>query len=246
MSKGKLNAKVAIVTGAARGMGEAIAKMLAKEGAHVVVSDVNEEKVKQVASSINGLGIRTDVTKENEVEDMVKAAVDKYGTVDILVNNAGILRPTKIDDITKEEWDFVLDVNLNGTFLCTKKVLSIMKKKNHGRIINMSSSAGRSVSTLGGAHYTTAKAGVIGFTRAIANELGNCGITANAVCPGLIDTEMVRIECSDKRIKAYEESFPVSRLGTTDEVARLVLFLVADAPYITGASIDINGGDLMM
>jgi NAD(P)-dependent dehydrogenase (short-subunit alcohol dehydrogenase family) len=246
LSEGKVNGKVAIVTGAAQGMGKAIAEMLAREGAQVAVCDIKEAEIKQVANAINGLGIKTDVTKENDVDDMITKTVDKFGTVDILVNNAGILRPTRVDDITKEEWDLVLDVNLNGTFLCTKAVLGIMQKNNYGRIINISSSAGRSVSTLGGAHYTTAKAGVLGFTRALAKELGDCGITANAVCPGLIDTEMVRIECSDERIKAYEKSFPVSRLGTVDEVARLVLFLVADAAYITGASIDINGGDLMI
>lgn len=246
MSEGKLTGKVAIVTGAAQGMGRCIAEALSNNGAQVACCDLKEVAVKEFADTINGLGIKVDVTKENNVQELVKKTVETYGTVDILVNNAGILRPTQIDNITKEEWDLVLDVNLNGTFLCSKAVLPIMKKKNYGRIVNISSSAGRSVSTLGGAHYTTAKAGVLGFTRAVAKELGNYGITANAVCPGLIDTEMVRIECSDERIKAYEKSFPVSRLGTVEEVARLVLFIVADAPYITGASIDINGGDLMM
>ena len=121
-----------------------------------------------------------------------------------------------------------------------------MKKNGYGRIVNLSSSAGRSVSTLGGAHYTTSKAAVLGFTRALAREMAPHGITANAVCPGLIDTEMVRQNCSPERLRAYERSFPVSRLGTPEEVARLVVFLCADADYITGASIDINGGDLMV
>ena len=246
MSERRLINKVAIVTGAARGMGKAIAEALVKEGAKVVGCDIIEDEIKQVADAIQCLGLKVDVTKEHEVESLVEKTVEHFRTVDILVNNAGILKPTKVDEITKEEWDLVLDVNLNGTFLCTKAVLPIMKKKKFGRIVNMSSSAGRSVSTLGGAHYTTAKAGILGFTRALAKELGNDGITANAVCPGLIDTDMVRVECSDERIKAYEKSFPISRLGTVEEVARLVLFLVADAPYITGASIDINGGDLMV
>lgn len=246
MLQEKLLGRVAIVTGAAQGMGREIAETLARAGVNVVVSDIDGEKALLVADNISALGLKTDVTKEEDVENMVQNTIKRYGTVDILVNNAGILRPTRIDDITKKEWDFVLDVNLNGTFLCTKAVLKIMKAKRFGRIVNMSSSAGRSVSTLGGAHYTAAKAAVIGFTRAVAKEVASYGITANAVCPGLIDTEMVRSDCSPEKIKAYENSFPISRLGTPGEVAALVLFLVSDASYITGAAIDINGGDLML
>jgi len=246
MSQDKLLGRVAIVTGAAQGMGREIAETLARAGASVVVCDINEEKVQSVADNINALGLKTDVTNEEDVGDMVRNTIKRYGTVDILVNNAGILRPTRIDNITKKEWDFVLDVNLNGTFLCTKAVLKTMKEKRFGKIVNMSSSAGRSVSTLGGAHYTAAKAAILGFTRAVAKEVASHGITVNAVCPGLIDTEMARTECSPEDIERYEKSFPVSRLGTPEEVAALVLFLIADAPYITGAAIDINGGDLMM
>lgn len=250
-SKGKLSNQVAIVTGAGQGMGAATAARLAHEGAVVVVSDINESKTARVAEEINNSGGRaisakTDVTKEDEVASMVGCAIDTYGGVSILVNNAGILYPTRIDNVTKAEWDQVLDVNLNGTFLCSKAVLPTMKQKGYGRIVNMSSSAGRSVSTLGGVHYTAAKAGVLGLTRAMAKEVAPFGITVNAVCPGLIDTEMVRIECTPERIKGYEESFPISRLGTPEEVAQLILFLVSDSQYITGASIDINGGDLMM
>ena len=247
----KLSNQVAIVTGAGQGMGAATANCLAHEGAVVIVSDINESKAARVTAEINDSGgtamsAKTDVTKEEEVALMVGCAIDNYGSVSILVNNAGILYPTRIDDVTKTEWDQVLDVNLNGTFLCSKAVLPTMKEKEYGRIVNMSSSAGRSVSTLGGVHYTAAKAGVLGLTRAMAKEVAPFGITVNAVCPGLIDTEMVRTECTPERIKGYEESFPISRLGTPEEVAQLVLFLVTDSHYITGASIDINGGDLMM
>lgn len=246
MSKEELSGKVAIVTGGAQGMGREIAEKLSGAGLNVVVCDIDGDKAIALAENLGGLGVKADVTSEGEVAIMVRDVLEHYGTIDVLVNNAGILRPTKIENITKKEWDLVLDVNLNGTFLCSKAVIETMKKKGFGRIINMSSSAGRSVSTLGGAHYTAAKAAVLGFTRAIAKELASDGITANAICPGLIDTEMVRSDCSLQQIKAYEESFPIPRLGKPEEVADLVLFLVANAPYITGASIDINGGDLMI
>ena len=250
-SERKLSNQVAIVTGAGQGMGAATAVRLAREGAAVIVSDIDESKAARVAEKINNSGgtaisEKTDVTKEDEVASMVMYAIDNYGSVSILVNNAGILYPTRIDDVTKAEWDQVLDVNLNGTFLCSKAVLPTMKEKEYGRIVNMSSSAGRSVSTLGGVHYTAAKAGVLGLTRAMAKEVAPFGITVNAVCPGLIDTEMVRIECTPERIQGYKDSFPIARLGTPEEVAQLILFLVTDSQYITGASIDINGGDLMM
>ena len=246
MPKGKLDGKTAIVTGAAQGMGRTIVEALAREGARVVGADVNEEELRALGESVDGLWLRVDVTDEAEVEGMVRRTLERYGSADILVNNAGVLRPTRFENITKQEWDWVLDVNVNGTFLCTKAVLPTMKANRFGRIINMSSSAGRSVSTLGGAHYTTAKAAVLGLTRAVAKEMAPYGITANAVCPGLIDTPMVRVECTPEQVAAYERSFPISRLGAPEEVADLVIFLAADAAYITGASIDINGGDLMM
>ena len=251
-SEGKLHNQVAIVTGAAQGMGAAIAGRLAAEGAKVVLSDINVEKVAQVAERISTAAnsstmvMKTDVTKEDEVAEMVEMAIEHYGTVGLLVNNAGILYSTRIDNVTKAEWDKVIDVNLNGSFLCSKAVLPIMKANKFGRIVNMSSSAGRSVSTLGGVHYTAAKAGVLGLTRGMAKEVAPFGITVNAICPGLIDTEMARENCSPERLRAYEESFPIPRLGTPEEIAQLIVFLATDAAYITGASIDINGGDLMM
>ncbi len=250
-SGNKLCNQVAIVTGAGQGMGAAIANLIAEEGGQVVVSDINEEKALIIAEGIRQkhnqvLAVRADVTKEKDVKVLVATTIEHYGTISILVNNAGILYPTRIEQITKSEWDQVLDVNLNGTFLCSQAVLETMKKNGFGRIVNISSSAGRSVSTLGGAHYTAAKAGVLGFTRALAKEVAPFGITVNAICPGLIDTEMVRAECTPEQISAYEVSFPISRLGQPYEIAQLVLFLTTDAAYITGASIDINGGDLMI
>lgn len=246
-----LQGRVAIITGAAQGMGAAIAGCLAAHGARVVVADVNEEKARLQADALTGAGgeavaFGVDVTDETAVTEMVAFARATYADTQVLVNSAGILRRTRVEAITKSEWDLVLDVNLNGTFLCCAAVLETMRRQGHGRIINLASSAGRSVSTLGGAHYTASKAGVIGLTRALAVELGADGITVNAICPGLIDTEMVEENCAPERVQEYADSFPIKRLGTPAEVAELVRFLVADGAYITGACLDINGGDLML
>ena len=250
--QGKIKGKVAIVTGAAQGMGKSVAELFAREGAKVVVNDISEQKAKEVVEKIKSgggesLAIKADVTNSKEISRMVEETVARFGTIHILINNAGILRPSKTEEISEEEWDLVIDVNLKGTFLCSKAVLPIMKKNRYGRIVNFSSSAGRSVSTLGGVHYTAAKAGILGFTRQLAKEVASFGINVNSVCPGLIDTEMVRSNCSPEKLKDYGHSFPISRLGKSKEVADLVLFLVSDwSSYITGASLDINGGDLML
>ena len=250
-AQGKLRDRVAIVTGGGQGMGAAIGRLLADEGAKVAVWDIDAAKARSTAGAIEASGaistwIEVDVRCESQVGEMAEVVLSELGSLDILVNCAGVLRTTRIEEITSAEWELVLDVNLKGTFLCSQAVLAAMKEREYGRIVNISSSAGRSVSTLGGAHYTAAKAGVLGFTRALAKEVARFGITSNAVCPGLIDTEMARANCSPDSLREYEESFPIPRLGTPEEVARLVLFLVSDATYITGAAIDINGGDLML
>ncbi len=246
----RLNDKTAIVTGGAQGMGFAIADMLAANGVKVAIFDINFKNAEKAALKISQKGncasaYKVDIIDEEEVTKTTKNITDNYGSIDILVNNAGILLPTRIENISYKEWKLLIDVNLNGSFLCSKAVLPIMKKNGFGRIINMSSSAGRSVSTLGGAHYTASKAGVLGLTRAMAKEVSCFGITVNAICPGLIDTEMVRKDCSPEMIEKYENSFPIPRLGTPKEVAQLAVYLCKDS-YITGASIDINGGDLML
>ena len=248
----ELKGRTAIVTGAGQGMGKSVALRLAEMGARLAINDLNPDTSAQTAVELESTGtealsIPGDVTNAAEVRTMVRSTSDRFGPIHILVNNAGILYPTKVIDIPEEEWDRVIAVNLKSTFLCSQAVLSAMQGAGWGRIVNFSSTAGKNISTVGGAHYTAAKAGILGFTRHLAKEVAADGITVNAVCPGLIDTEMVRQTIDDDRVKFYEQSFPISRLGLPSEVADLVAFLCSDrAAYITGASLDINGGDLMI
>lgn len=248
-----LTGKTALVTGSAQGMGRAIAGTLASRGANIVVNDIDPDQSLETAQSLSAeygveaLSFPADVTSRDAVKTMVDGAVKWFKGLHILVNNAGVLRPTGVIDIPEDEWDWVIDVNLKGTFLCSQAALPTMQDQGWGRIVNISSSAGRSVSTVGGAHYTAAKAGVLGFSRHLAKEVAGYGITVNAVCPGLFDTEMVRTTIDQARSDAYASSFPIQRLGLPEEVAELVAFLASDrAAYITGASLDINGGDLMI
>ncbi len=247
-----LKDKTAIITGGGQGMGLAVALKLASIGTNVAINDVDASRADAAVQNVTAAGgiaiaVPADITSKDEVAGMVDETVKTFGGVHILINNAGILYPTTVDEISEDEWDRVINVNLKGTFLCAQAVLPAMTKAGWGRIVNFSSSAGKSVSTVGGAHYTASKAGVLGFTRHLAKEVAAHGITVNAVCPGLIDTEMVRTTIDDARSQAYADSFPIPRLGQPEEVADLVAFLASDqAAYITGASLDINGGDLMI
>ena len=248
-----IEGKIAIVTGAGRGMGREVARKLVKLGANVVINDVSLDdaiaSIEDIAPPENQemFAIAGDITKKNDVDNLILKTSEKFGGIDILVNNAGVLRPTKVIDIEEEEWDWVVNVNLKGTYLCSRAVLPSMISRGWGRIVNFSSTAGKNVSTVGGAHYTAAKAGVLGFTRHLAKEAAQFGITVNSVCPGLIATEMVLSTINEAQIKLYESSFPISRMGQPYEVADLVAFLASNkASYITGASLDINGGDLMI
>ena len=248
-----IEGKVAIVTGAGRGMGREVARKLVDLGANVVINDVSLEDAKSSIEDISNSGnnemfaIDGDVTNKNDVDNLILKTSEKFGGIDILVNNAGVLRPTKVIDIEEEEWDWVVNVNLKGTYLCSRAVLPSMISRGWGRIVNFSSTAGKNISTVGGAHYTAAKAGILGFTRHLAKEAAQFGITVNSVCPGLIATEMVLSTINEAQIKSYESSFPISRMGQPYEVADLVAFLASNkASYITGASLDINGGDLMI
>jgi NAD(P)-dependent dehydrogenase (short-subunit alcohol dehydrogenase family) len=241
--------RVAIVTGAARGLGRAAAERLRERGASVAVNVRDRERAESLAREIgeNVLAVPGDIAADGVPEEIVRRTLERFGRVDIVVNNAALARSTRFPDLSAEEWRHALEVNLTAPFLLTKAALPAMKAQHYGRIINISSTAGRTVSTLGGAHYTASKAGLLGLTRAAAKELGQFGITVNAVCPGMIDTELTRENATPELLARLAASYPVPRLGTALEVADLICFAASEeAGYITGASFDINGGDLMM
>ena len=253
MNKARFSGKVAVVTGAGRGMGRATALTLAREGATVVVNDIHPEWPEAVVREIKDAGgqamaYQADVADESQVQAMVDATLERFGTIDILVNNAGLLRSTtQLDEIPLDEWELMMRVNVTGVFLCTKAVLPIMKAQRSGKIVNVSSSAGRATSTFGGAHYTTSKAAVLGLSRHTAREAAPYGINVNATAPGSMDTEMVRELATPEHMAQEAENNLLRRLGTAQDEADLVAFLCSEeASYITGATIDLNGGDLMM
>ena len=244
--------KTTIVTGAARGMGRAVAVRLAQEGSNIVVNDIHPEGIEETVTMVKSLGtsaigIPADVSSAEAVVSLVATAITVFQKIDILVNNAGILKPTKVVDIEEAEWDNVVNGSLKTTYLCSRAVLPSMLANKWGRIINFSSTAGKNVSTIGGAHYTASKAGILGFTRHLAKELTATGITVNAVCPGLVNTEMTRSTIGYLSAMQYAETLPVPRMCEPEEVAHLVAFLASEqAAYLTGASLDINGGELMV
>lgn len=245
--------KVVIVTGAGRGMGRACGLSFAEEGAAVAFVDVKKENIEEAVDQVRGQGgkglaIVCDVSKSLEIQRAVETVVGEFGTVDILVNNAGVLRTTTpLEEITEEEWDLIITVNLKGVFLFSRAVLPIMREKKWGKIVNISSSAGRSTSELGGAHYTASKAAVLGLTRHTAREYGPYGINVNSVCPGLVETPMIREEASQDRLDHWLTQIPLGRFADAREEADLVLFLASEqANYITGATIDFNGGSLLL
>ena len=245
--------RVAIVTGAGslRGIGRGIALCLAKKGADIVVADVNLDGAKAVAEEIRSLGrkalaIQLDVTDVVSVDAMVELTLKEFKKVDILINNAGITQPIKTIDMLVEDFERIIDVNLKGTFICSKAVLKPMIEKKYGRIVNMSSvSAKRGGGVYGGSHYSASKAGVLGFAKALAREVVEYGITVNSVAPGLVDTD-IRLGLSAELERASWENIPMKRPATVAEVAETVAFLASDeASYITGEEIDINGGSHM-
>ena len=246
---GEFANRVALVTGAAQGIGRATAEHFLRGGAAVALNDLDPARMHAIARELGPetLAVPGDVTDADSVATMVGATLARFHRLDILVTCAGILYPTRFEQISIAEWRRTIEVNLTAVFACMRAAVAAMKQAGYGRIVNLSSTAGKSVSTLGGAHYTASKAAVLGLTRAAAKELGPYGITCNAVCPGLIDTEMVRANVTVERLEGYRRSFPISRLGTPGEVAALIGFLASEeAGYITGAAFDITGGDLMV
>ena len=241
--------RVAIVTGAARGLGRAVAARLYERGASVVVNVRDKSRADTAAEALGNraLALAGDVTSPGFSETLACRTLERFGRIDILINNAAFARSTRFLNLTADEFREALEVNMTAPFLLTQAVLPPMREQQYGRIINISSSAGRMVSTLGGAHYTASKAGLLGLTRAAAKELGPFGITVNAICPGMIDTELTREHASSDLLERLAGSYPIRRLGTPQEVADLICFIGSEAAgYITGASLDINGGDLMM
>lgn len=245
-----LTGKVAVVTGAGRGIGRAIALKLSKLGASVVInyrSSIKEaqELIDEIKSNGgNAEAVQGDVSSLEDAEKVVKFAVEKFGRLDILVNNAGITKDTLLLRMKEEDFDKVLEVNLKGVFNCTKHASAIMLKQKSGRIINISSVIGL-IGNAGQANYAAAKAGIIGFTKSIAKELGGKGITVNAIAPGFISTDMTEV-LSDKVKEKLLESVPLRKLGSPEDVANLAGFLASDnASYITGQVINVDGGMVM-
>ena len=241
--------RVAMVTGAARGLGHAAAARLHERGASVAINVRGAERAERAARAIGEdvLAIPGDITVSGIPETIVRQTLDRFGRIDILINNAALPLTTRFERISAEEWRQAMEVNLTAPFLLMQAVIPAMKQQHYGRIVNISSTAGRMVSTLGGAHYTTSKTGLLGLTRAAAKVLGRFGITVTAVCPGMIDTELTRESASPEALERLAQGYPVPRLGTSLEVADLICFVASEsAGYITGASMDINGGDLMM
>jgi 3-oxoacyl-[acyl-carrier protein] reductase len=244
----RLQDQVAVVTGASRGIGRAIALSLAEEGATVVVNYArSNQAADEVVEKIKAMGgkaiaLQADVAQADQVDTLISGVIEQYGRIDILVNNAGITRDTLLLRMKPEDWQSVIDLNLTGVFLCTRAVSKLMLKQRSGRIINIASVSGQ-MGNPGQANYSAAKAGVIGFTKTIAKEMASRGITVNAIAPGFIATDMTQDLKTDEILKFI----PLGRYGQPEEVAGAVRFLAADpaAAYITGQTLNVDGGMVM-
>jgi 3-oxoacyl-[acyl-carrier protein] reductase len=248
-----LQGKVALVTGASSGIGRATAQALAANGARVAINFHRNEAGAQAARAeiVNGGGsaivVQADVTRASDIESLVKRTVTEFGPIDILVNNAGsLVERLKILELTEERWDEVIDLNLKSAFLCSKAVAASMMERKTGAIINVSSIAGRNGGALGSIHYSTAKGGVITFTKGLAKELAPFGVRVNAISPGVIDTPYHEQFSSAEMMKTYAGMIPMGRVGTPAEVAKVICFLASKAAsYLAGETIEINGGMFM-
>ncbi len=244
-----MTGQTAIVTGGGRGIGKAISIALAKKGVNVVVVGTNIDIASQTAQELSGLGVKSiavkaDVSQADDVKNIFEKTLSEFGRVEILVNNAGITRDSLLIRMKDEDWDSVLNVNLKGTFLCTREAVKIMIKQKYGRIINISSIVAF-MGNPGQANYSASKAGIVGLTKTVAREYANRGITVNAIAPGFITTAMT--ETIPENIKNdMLKVIPMNRFGTTDDIAHGVVFLASpDAGYITGQLLHINGGMYM-
>jgi len=248
-----LTGKVAIVTGAASGIGYATGAALAACGAAVAINfHRNESGAEALRSEIVTAGgraitVRADVTLSSDVEALVRSTIDELGAVDVLVNNAGsLIERLRIRELSEERWDEVIDLNLKSAFLCTKAVVPLMIGKKSGSIINLTSIAGRTGGGLGAIHYASAKGGIISFTKGLAKELAPFGIRVNAVSPGVIDTPYHEQFSTPEMMKANVNATPLGRIGTAEEVAKVIAFLASNAAsYVVGETIEVNGGMFM-
>lgn len=249
----KSHEQVALVTGGGtpRGIGRCIAENLTRDGITVIVADLNYEGASETASNIikknseaKIFPLKLDVTNWNEVEEEIEKVVNQFGKIDILVNNAGVAFSTSFEEINEKEWDIVQDINIKGVFFLTQAVAKHMKDNNYGRIINMSSVAGkRGGGIFGGAHYAASKAAVLGFTKTISRELSSFNITCNCVVPGFVDTDITKGRIDEVKLQEIVATIPVGRKGNVDDVANAVKFLsLKESSFITGEDIDVNGG----
>ncbi|WP_295477909.1 SDR family NAD(P)-dependent oxidoreductase [uncultured Pseudomonas sp.] len=246
-----LKDKVAIITGAAsaRGIGRATAEIFARQGARVVILDLDESAARDAAAALGEghLGLAANVADQGQVQRAVAAVLEHYGHIDVLINNAGITQPLKILDIGHSDYDKVLDVSLRGTLLMSQAVIPSMRARKSGSIVCMSSvSAQRGGGIFGGPHYSAAKAGVLGLARAMARELGPDSVRVNSIAPGLIQTDITGGLMQDERRHAIIDGIPLGRLGQAQDVGNAALFLASDlSSYLTGITLDVNGGMLI-
>jgi NAD(P)-dependent dehydrogenase (short-subunit alcohol dehydrogenase family) len=234
------------ITGSGRGIGRSIAICCADEGARVVINDIHSSNLQEVRNTLESKGVKVvafkgDISKRSEAQGFIEAAINGFGRIDVLVNNAGIAKFVPFLDITEEDWDEVMRVNLKGVFHCAQSAVRYMVKQGSGRIINISSRAYLGTPQM--AHYASSKAGILGLTRSMAMELGPYGITVNAVAPGMIDTELLRSTSSDDFIRDRLEKIPLHKFGSPEDIAHAVVFLASsEATYITGEVLHVTGG----